>query len=205
MLLDDWYVLIDYGRKLMTWLRRERNEAIYEVLEYDSTLELVDSKGEWATFKRLQKVRFLQNNVIAIQDHVMGDGDVVDDYRCSPGIVADCYPEGDHWNILISLRETKSRGDVEDIYIERRVRSGFTKSEEWRQMEVWTPIKDMRLSIIFPKDRHCKRAMVKRRKANKTIPLGQEYFHILPDGRQKLIWEKKNPRLAEVYTFQWIW
>ena len=48
----------------------------------------------------------------------------------------DRYRDGDRWNILISLRETRSRGDIEDFYIERTARNGFTKREEWRQAEI---------------------------------------------------------------------
>ena len=39
------------------------------------------------------------------------------DYSCRPGEVTDVYQEGDRYNILISLRETKAAGDIEDFYI----------------------------------------------------------------------------------------
>jgi hypothetical protein len=53
--------------------------------------------------------------VIAFEDYAWGDGDVLAEYKCSPGFEADRYLEGDRWNILISLRETKHRGDVQDF------------------------------------------------------------------------------------------
>ena len=68
-LLDDWYVVIDYGRDLLAWALRKKESGIYEVLDYNSTLELIDPYGETAIFKRKQQVKFLQNNVIAFQDH----------------------------------------------------------------------------------------------------------------------------------------
>ena len=40
------------------------------------------------------------------------------EYKCLPGVEVDRYQEGDRWNILISLRETKSSGDIEDFYID---------------------------------------------------------------------------------------
>jgi hypothetical protein len=48
-------------------------QGMYEVLEYDSGLKLVDASGNTAIFKRQQKIKFLQDHIIAFQDHVWGD------------------------------------------------------------------------------------------------------------------------------------
>ena len=149
---------------LMYWQRKDASdrqgiteirfvEGMYEILDYDSTLELVDPQGATATFKRRQRVKFLQDNIIAFQDHAWGDGEIFADYKCSPGIEVDRYQAGDRWNVLISLRETKSAGDVEDFYIERTVRGGFTQNEEWRQIEIRHRTKRLKLAIIFPEER----------------------------------------------------
>jgi hypothetical protein len=50
-----------------------------EILEYDSTLELLDVKSETAIFRKLQRVKFLQDNIIAFQDYAWGDGDIFAD------------------------------------------------------------------------------------------------------------------------------
>jgi hypothetical protein len=123
-------------RSIRQLLRRYFPNGLYELLEYDSTLELVDPKGLSVLFKKRQRVRFLQDNVIAFQDCAWGDGYVLGHYRCSPGVSVDQYKEGDRWNVLISLRETKNRGDIEDFYTERRIKGGFTKREEWWQIEM---------------------------------------------------------------------
>jgi len=132
-----WELAVRVAQILLPSLLRRSPEGMFEVLSYDSTLELLDTKGEEAVFKRVQRMRFLQDNIIAIQDHVWGEGDIFASYDCSPGIEADRYQEGDRWNVLISLRETKSKGDVEDYYIERKVRNGFLNEWEWRQTELW--------------------------------------------------------------------
>jgi hypothetical protein len=44
------------------------DEGMYEVLEYESTLELLDRQGKRARFGKRQKVRYLQNNIITYQD-----------------------------------------------------------------------------------------------------------------------------------------
>jgi hypothetical protein len=76
----DWIpVLLDLYRSLLWFLGRERREGMYEILDYDSALELIDPKGKIAIFKRRQKVKFLQDNIIAFQDHAWGDGEIFED------------------------------------------------------------------------------------------------------------------------------
>jgi hypothetical protein len=53
--------------------------GIYEVLEYEKTLELVDPKGKLAVYTKHKKVRFLQDKVIAFQDQAFGDGNIFAD------------------------------------------------------------------------------------------------------------------------------
>lgn len=180
-------------------------QGMYEILEYDSNLKISDATGKTAVLKRHQKVRFLQNHIIAFQDHIWGDGNIMERYRVSPGIEADRYREGNHWNVLISLRETKSKGDIEDFHIERTVKNGFTKKEEWWQVGVWCKTHKLKLTTLFPRDRHCQRAILQTRSDNKTVVLGPEHFQILPNGRQMLRWETTNPPLSEVYTIRWTW
>jgi hypothetical protein len=42
--------------------------SLYEVLEHESTLELLDARGVTAHFRKRQKVCYLQDNIIAYQD-----------------------------------------------------------------------------------------------------------------------------------------
>lgn len=195
----------DIGQVLSLLIFSLRRDGVYEILDYNSTLELVDSKGKTAVFKRTQKVKFLQDNVITYQDHAWGDGNLFADYACSPGVAVDRYQEGSRWNVLISLQETKSRGDVVDFHIERQVKNGFTKPEEWRQTEIQFPTKQLRLAIIFPKERPCQRAVLLEKNRNRSMPLGPKHFSALPDGRQMLSWEKRNPVRHEMYTIKWRW
>ena len=151
---------------------------------------MLDGKGKKAVFRRRQKVRFLQDHVIAFQDHAWGDGDVLAEYKISSGVEDDRYRDGDRWNLLISLRETKSCGDIEEFYIERTVRGCFTQPSEWRQTEIWLKTRRVRMAIIFPKSRPCKRAILHRRSSNRTTELHGDYLQLLPDGRQIVAWEK---------------
>lgn len=178
---------------------------MYEILDYEASLELLDVRGELAVFRKRQRVKFLQNNIIAFEDYAWGDGDMLEDYTCSPGVVVDKYQEGDRWNILISLRETKSKGDIEEFSIERTEKNGFMKAEEWLQTEVRRRIRRLQMAIIFPKKRHCQRAILLQRRHNRVAVLGPEAYHTLPDGRQRLTWETTNARPYDIYTIRWQW
>ena len=56
---------------------------MYDVLEYESTLELKDRGGKRATFQKREKVRYRQDNIIAYQNQAWGDGEVLLNYRCA--------------------------------------------------------------------------------------------------------------------------
>ena len=62
-------------------------KGIYEVLEYESTLELEDRGGKRATFRKRERMRYLQDNVIAYQDQAWGNGEILkgDSQGLGPG------------------------------------------------------------------------------------------------------------------------
>jgi hypothetical protein len=200
-----WIIpVLDLLRYLYAWLRPPQPEGIYEILDYDSTLEICDPEGTEAVFRRQQQVRFLQDNVLAIEDYVWGDGQIAR-YTCSPGAIVDQYREGDRWNIVISLRETKSKGEVADFYIERTLMDGFTKDEEWWQVELRHTTRRLKLTAIFPKERHCRRAVMARRSRHQATVLGPEHFTDLPDGRQAVTWQAQGIQRFEIFTLKWTW
>ena len=157
---------------------------MYEILNYEATLELLDTKGKEAVYQKHQRVKFLQNHIIAFQDYAWGDGETLATYQCAPGVVVDRYREGDRWNILVSLRESKNKGDIEDFHIDRTVKNSFIKDHEWVQTEIrhWT--KRLKINVIFPAKRRCQRATLVERSLHRTTVLESAHFHDLPDGRQ---------------------
>jgi hypothetical protein len=182
-----------------------RYHGMYEILDYDTTLGIVDARGEKAILTRREVVRFLQDNVVAIHDHAWGDGELFARYRCQPGVPVDFYEDGSKHNVLISLRETKNRGDVVEFWIERVIKGGLTEKQEWYEVEVDHWMKHLKMSIVFPRKRHCRRATLSRRSTGKTTLLPQKHFALLPDGRQKLTWETRRPRYHDCYTIKWVW
>ena len=202
--LSEWESIYKAIRKLLPFLGRKQNRGVYEILEYETTLQL-NATGETATFLKRQKVRFLQDNVISFEDYAWGEGEIFSGYHCSPGVVVDRYQIGDRWNILISLRESKSRGDLEEFFIQSTFVNSFLKPEEWQQVEIRHHTKYLKMIVVFPQERFCKRAIVQRRRYHQSIELDKEHFGTLPDGRQIVTWEAKDIEPLEVYTLRWEW
>jgi len=186
-------------------LSRQVHEGMYEILDYESVLELKDRQGKVALLKRRQKVRFLQSNIMAYQDEAWGDGQLFATYRCSPGVPVDRYRDGLKWKVLISLRETKQRGDVTEFNLSRRIKNGFSESNEWLQTELSHRTRHLRISIIFPRQRPCQRALLVERNRSRSTELGPAHTVLLADGRQVLAWETDRPSIGELYTIKWQW
>ena len=192
-------------KRLYSYLAHWRHPGIYEVLDHDTTVELVDTEGKVATVERRQTVRFLQDNLVAFADYAWGDGTTLANYECSPGVPVDVYDDGSKHTILISLREAKSRGDILRFKTHRKILRGFTKHNEWWETEIYRRTKHLKVAIIFPQERKCRRAVITQRSTNRTTALGSQHFHFLADGRQQLTWEITNPKLHDRYTVKWRW
>ena len=127
------------------------DEGMYEVLEYESVLELKDDVGKQAAFRKRELVRYRQNNIIAYQDHAWGDGEILIDYHCTPGVVVDRYRPGQKTFLLISLREPKRKGEVDEFNISWQLRDAFVRPHELWETEVRHKTRQLKISIIFPK------------------------------------------------------
>jgi hypothetical protein len=94
---------------------------------------------------------------------------------------------------------------VVEFWIERVIKGGVTEEHEWFETEIDHWMRSLKLSVVFPKERPCRRATLSRRSTGKTTLLRQEHFALLPDGRQKLTWETSRPKLHDRYTIKWVW
>lgn len=198
-------VLLFLWRLGRTTFTAKAREGMYEVLDYHARLDLRDACGNQAVLHKRQRVRFLQNNIIAYQDKAWGDGDIFADYRCSPGVAVDRYREGHRYNILISLRETKHSGNVEEFRIERTIRGGFRKPTEDFQIEIDHRTQRLAISIVFPAQRPPRTVIVLEQNSTRSQVLGPEHTTELPDGRREVMWRTEKPRLFEAYILRWEW
>lgn len=179
--------------------------GMYEVLEHEAHLEIKNRTGSKVVYHKRQKVRFLQNHVIAYQDMAWGDGDIFADYSCSPGVAVDRYREGNRWHILISLRETKNRDDIAVFDIQRTILEGFTQATEAFQTDIAHRTKLLTLRVSFPKSRLPKRVILIEQNAKRTTELGREHQTVSADETHVYRWRTEHPRLFEAYIFRWEW
>lgn len=184
---------------------KQRSEGIYEVEDLETTLELWDAKGTRATIHKRKRVRFLQDNIIAFQDYAWGDGEILLNYRSSKGIPVDCYRSGYKTYILLSLREVKNRGDIEEFNIQWNIRKGFLTKDGYWSTDISQRTEHARMKIIFPKSRPPQRVSLEENIRRRTLSLGREAQAELPDGRRQITWEADHPRMGEIYVLRWIW
>jgi hypothetical protein len=198
-------VLKDAWKLVQKAMEGRADRGLYEVLRYESTLELKDGRGERAAFEKREKVRYLQDNVIAYQDQAWGDGKILVNYRCSPGRPVDRYRSGHKTYILISRREVKNKGDTDDFNIEWRIRQGFLRRTEQWETHVKHRTKHLKINVIFPKSRPPRCSTLIEGNRQRSQNLGKSAQVLLPDGRWLVAWETHKPRLYEVYVLQWDW
>ena len=194
--------LLKYGRKVV---RGMANEGVYETLENESTLEIQNRKGTRATFTKRKKVRYLQDNIIAYQDYGWGDGEILLNYRSSRGKAVDSYRSGYKTYILLSLREIKNRGDVDEFNIQWNIRKGFLTKDGYWATDISQRTQQIKVNIIFPKSRPPLKTFIEESNRKRTQELGAEAKKQLPDGRWRVTWERKKPNLYEVYVLRWVW
>jgi hypothetical protein len=179
--------------------------GIYKVLSYESTLELLDIKGENASFSKREKVSYLQNNVIAYQDQAWGDGEILLNYRSTPGKPVDMYRPGRKTTILISIQNIRQFGDQDEFQIEWEMKNSFLRNSELWETSVDHPTQRIRTNIIFPAARPPLRVALIEDSLHKSTPVEDENINKMTDGRWMVHWETSKPRLNERYILQWDW
>ena len=201
-----WIEIIGELWKLISkMLRGMANEGVYEVLDYESTLEIHNRNGTRATFKKRKKIKYLQDNIIAYHDHAWGDGEILLDYRTSRGKAVDLYRSGYKTYILLSLREVKNRGDIDEFDIQWNLRNGFLTEDGYWSTDVSQKTNHIKMSVIFPKTRPPLSLMIEESNRKRTRPLSPNAKKRLPDGRWMVTWLTSKPKLYEVYVLRWTW
>jgi len=193
-LLTGWNLLLVRFRK-----------GLYEVLDYEASLELKDKRGKKACVRKYEKVRYLQNNIVTFQDQAWGDGKILINYRCTPGFPVDTYRSGYKNYILISLREFRNQGDVDEFHIDWDIHQGFLRPTGFWASEISHYTDKIKMRVIFPKNRPPLQATVLEKNHQRTIVLNKDSFLHLPDGTWEVSWGRNRPRLYEQYILSWEW
>lgn len=199
VLLGDLYQGIKHRLELLV------KPGLYEVLDYQTTLDLHDTKGKEAKISKIEKVEFLQDNIIAYQDQAWGDGKILQNYQCSPGIPVDQYRSGHKTIILISLRGIKNKGDIEEFRTTWKMKNGFLKSTGFWETSINHSTKRVTVTITFPYSRPPRRVFLLENNKQTGIEFKNVSILQLADKRWQLRWSKVNPRLHENYILKWVW
>lgn len=179
--------------------------GLYEVIEHENIWSLEDPEGREVTHKKKMTVKYIQNNVIAIEDFLWGDGEFMKDYHCSIGHIVDVYKTGSRTNVLVSLRGVRNKGDIETFEFTRKIVDGFTDSSEWVEITPFNRTKKINLKIIFPLQRPCQKATLTTNIKNETREINRGEIASQSDGRQVIDLCFKNPRMRDVFTVRWNW
>lgn len=172
----------------------------YEVLNYDGSLVLHDKRGTRATFKRRQRIRFLQDGVSAIMDHAWGDGIILTNYRHSGGVLADSFKDQGVRHLVVDLKRPMKRGEILDFEVEREAMEMFGASDGWVETRIDHPISKLSQRIVFPKGRPAHQVGLDD--PDQALPLTARQ---LPDGSTEMIVGLREPAENTPYVIRWRW
>jgi hypothetical protein len=172
----------------------------YEILDYQATLVLVDPQGRQAIFRRTQQIRFLQDGVSAILDHLWGDGVTVSRYRNTAGPIGESFKDAGVRHLVIDLERPMGRGETLGFEVERTAMAGFTRPDEWLETTFDHAISQFGQQVIFPNWRPCQWAeLIVGYQVEPLQPIR------LPDGRTLLQFAITRPQTDLPLTLRWHW
>ncbi len=172
----------------------------YEILDYRARLVLVDPQGHRAVFRRTQHIRFLQDGVSAILDHLWGDGVTLTQYRNTAGPIGESFRDQGTRHLVLDLKRPMGRGETLAFDVERTAMFGFTAADEWLETTIDHPIEQLTREIIFPKERPCRRAELVVGGQVRPLALIRR-----PDGRSAVRIHIPHPQPDTPYTICWAW
>ncbi len=201
--------LVELGGRLRSMgskiLRGYSSEGMYEVSNYESVLEILDKTGRKAKFRKRMDVRYLQDNIIAFPDFGWADGKGPVNYRVSPGIPVDRYKSGHRTYVVVSLRENKNKGDIDEFNIEWEIKNGFLKKDGYWQTDVSHKFGQLSISLILPKERPPYNVFVEEANRKRQHQVSKNNIQRLPDGKWHISWSLLNPHMYEQYILRWVW
>jgi len=172
----------------------------YEIIRYETTLTLHDTRGMSATFERWESIRFLQDGVAGILDHVWGDGVLMTSYENDAGSLEDSFVDEGRRHLVIGLPRPMGRGETMSFVVRRGVMAGFTGSDEWLEVSIDHPVRHLRAQILFPRARPVRHVMADHHGMHAALPIQR-----LADGTTAVRLETSRARAHSPYLMRWSW
>lgn len=176
--------------------------ALYDVLNFEATIEVKDSRGYQAVYSKKQRLRFLKDNVSTVYDYGWGTGNAFASHRVEPGHIVERKQIGPRYRSLVMLPEPQHKGDELTLSVRRLIKDKFTGKGNWLEGEVYNKMQRMRLSVILPASRPVTRAwLVQRRQPTESLVSAKP----ISGHRQRLASTITNPKIGDMYTLVWDW
>ena len=175
----------------------------YEVLNYEAVVEVLDTEGHEAAYTRHERVRFLQDDVLILDDYGWGNGIAFAAHEVYPGEFVKREMTGSRLRSTVRLPQPYNEGDEMTLSVERMIKNGFVSpSECWLEAELYHEVRHVLLKVILPAGRPVRAARL-------VFPglAGSETLDVvpLPDGRQSISYEDGDPVQGRRYTVLWHW
>lgn len=182
----------------------KRPAGLYEVLDYQARLELLDPRGCSAIYEKRERVRFLKDCGTGFYDYGWGDGEAFASHRVRPGRIVERRQLGPRYRSLIALPSPKKKGEIFSFVVRRRFERGFMQPEQWwLDAELYHRVERLSLAVVFPASRLARRAWVVTHPGHTRTAVSVKSRRT--DGRQEVRYRAPKPRQGERYTLQWEW
>ena len=120
--------------------------------------------------------------MIAYQDQAWGDGEILLNDLWTPGTPADRYRSSCKTYILVSRREVKDNGDVDEFNIEGGIRQGLLQPAEQWETHVTDRTKHLKTNMVFPRSSPARHPVLIEGNPQQSHDLAKR-AQVLPDGR----------------------
>lgn len=174
----------------------------YHVVVSESTWDLHEDGG--AHVVRWKKLRFAQDDVIAVVDWSTGDG-TIHDTKYTPGELVHSFVVDGRNCKLIALDRPYARDEERDLLVERTMRDAFLKDPDRIWVVCLDPTSLMRLTVRWPAMRppravrFLRRSDIDRGKPVSVQPNPSQ------DGRLEFTAEISEPERGERMCIEWDW
>jgi hypothetical protein len=179
-----------------------KSSAKFEVLKTDVYMSMNDSKGEDVDFRKVEKIRLLEEGVIDIPEEAGADGTVQEFYVTNGEVVSIKKEEG-LYRVITNI-VCSELGEVVERAFGWKAINGFTADEEYMLFKHDYPTPTLNINITFPDDRPPKSTQGLIRVGN----IDNKY-HVQPvihqDSKANISWLIQAPSDKDKFRIEWKW
>jgi hypothetical protein len=175
----------------------------YHVVVSESTWDLRDDGS--VRVIRWKKLRFAQNDVIAVVDWATGDGTPTQT-KYKPGRLVHTFAVDGRNSTLVALDRPYARDEEQDLLIERTREQAFLKSPDRVWVFCLDPTSLMRITVRWPTSRPPSAVRFLRRSdSDSGRPVVVQPVRSEEDGRLEFTAEIPEPVRGERMCIEWDW